>query len=117
MCKGKKPRDEEDSLILRLSFFTRESGFVSGGAVDECEEDRGEDDPGKLIPVEEGEAEEHGFGAGVEGWEAQAYEGKQQEELSEAAAGLGLLVARGGHGSTILRTRVRRYGKVGTRWR
>ncbi len=55
-------------------------------AVDEAHEDGRENDPGELVPVKEGEAEEGGGGAGVPRGDAKAYVGEEQEELPGGAA-------------------------------
>ena len=55
-------------------------GSVFGLAVDDGHDDGGEDDPGELVPVKEGEAEERGRGAGVERGEEQAGVGQEEGE-------------------------------------
>lgn len=66
-------RDAGAPLLLRR--------LVAEVAVDEAHQERGEDDPGELVPVEEREAEERGGGAGVERGEEKAEVGQQKKEL------------------------------------
>ena len=65
---------------------------VAEFAVDDGHEQGCEEDPGELVPVEEGKAEERGGVPGVEPREAEAEVGQDEEELpaSSDAAGGGL---------------------------
>jgi len=57
-------------------------------AVDDVKQDRSQRDPGKLVPVKKGEAEERRRGARIQAGEAQAEVGKcQQNEGPPGVAG------------------------------
>lgn len=56
------------------------SWLVLGAEIDDGHDDRGEDDPGELVPVEEWKAKEHRGGAGIEAGEEQARVGKKKEQ-------------------------------------
>jgi hypothetical protein len=69
-------------------------------AVDEEQEERGQDDPGKLVPVEEWDAEKGRGGSGVEGGEAEASVGESEEQDDQRPVPAAVRVGRrGSHGS------------------
>ena len=77
---------------------------VLRAGVDEAEEERGEDDPEELVPVEEGKSEERGRVAGVEAGEEQSEVGEKEERQpsrSTSAGGRLGSVGRRGHGHRI----------------
>lgn len=63
---------------------------MCGAEVEDPKDSCGEDDPEKLVPVEEGESPERGCGAGIELWEAEAEVRQKKQKLPRAESpGLG----------------------------